>query len=128
MTAGPISRRGVVAAPILLAGCGKRPEYFGNTRPAALAPDSKIRVGPERDGLDPATYNGGFELYILPSLLEGLISYDPYTLEPSAALATHYEVNGNETRLTFFLRGHRSPRGIRLPLKAFGRLRRRRLR
>ena len=45
MTA-PISRRGVIAAPILLAGCRKRSEYFGNT---AVPPrrSLKFALGPE---------------------------------------------------------------------------------
>ena len=75
----------------------------------------KFALGSELDGLDPVNYNGGFEVYILPSLLEGLISYDPYTVEPAAGLATHCEINSDDTRMTFFLRGHPNPRGICLP-------------
>jgi ABC-type oligopeptide transport system substrate-binding subunit len=110
----PVSRRGVISAPILLAGCRKRSEYFGNTKPPSRR-ILKFALGPEPDGLDPAGYGGGFEQYVLPSLFEGLISYDPYTVEPAAGLATHYEINRDETRLTFFLRGHPKPRGVRLP-------------
>ena len=114
MTAAPISRRGVIGAPILLAGCRKRSDYFGNTTPPPWRV-LKFALGPEPDGLDPANFNGGFEQYILPSLLEGLISYDPYTVEPTAGLATHYEINRDDTRVTFFLRGHPNPRGVCLP-------------
>ena len=110
----PISRRGVIAAPILLVGCRKRSEYFGNTA-APPRQTLKFALGPEPDGLDPAGFNGGSEQYILPSLFEGLISYDPRTLEPAAGLATHYVINRDDTRLTFFLRGHPNPRGVRLP-------------
>ncbi len=114
MTAASITRRSAIGAPLLLAGCGKRSEYFGsNARPPRRV--LKFALGPEPDGLDPVNYNGGFEVYILPSLLEGLISYDPYTVEPAAGLATHCEINGDDTRLTFFLRGHPNPRGICLP-------------
>jgi oligopeptide transport system substrate-binding protein len=114
MTPAPISRRGVIGASVLLAGCRKRSEYFGNTAPPSRSV-LKFALGPDPDGLDPAMYNGGFELYILPSLFEGLTSNDPYTLEPSAGLATHYEMNADDTRLTFFLRGHSKPRGVCLP-------------
>ena len=43
-----------------------------------------------------------------------LVALDPLTLEPAAALATHYAVDTSGTRYTFFLRGHSRPRGIRL--------------
>jgi ABC-type transport system substrate-binding protein len=109
-----ISRRGMIGAPILLAGCRKRSEYFGNSAAPARRV-LKFALGPEPDGLDPAGFSGGFEQYILPSLFEGLISYDPHTVEPIAGLATHYEINRDDTKLIFFLRGHPNPRGIRLP-------------
>src|SRR5215470_12446812 len=116
MTPAPISRRGVIAAPIVLAGCGRRSEYLGNTVPPSRR---VLKFGcPELDSLDPGVYLGGFEWYILPSLFEGLTSYDPNTVEPSAGLATHYEVNADDTRMNFFLRGHPNPRGIRLPRAA----------
>ena len=101
MTPAPISRRGVIGVPILLAGCRKRSEYFGNTA-APLRRVLKFALGPEPDGLDPANFNGGFESYILPSLFEGLTSHDPHTVEPTAGLATHYEFSRDDTRLTFF--------------------------
>jgi len=114
MTPAPISRRGVIGAPILLAGCRKHSEYFGNNTPPSRR-ILKFAFGSEPDGLDPGRYTGGFEVYILPSLFECLISCDPYTVEPAAGLATHYEVTPDYTRMTFFLRGHPNPRGIRLP-------------
>jgi hypothetical protein len=46
-------------------------------------------------------------------LFEGLTSFHPYTLESTAALATHYETSQDGTRLTFYLRGHPRPRGRR---------------
>jgi ABC-type oligopeptide transport system substrate-binding subunit len=36
-------------------------------------------------------------------------------MAPIAGLATHYEIERDGTRYTFYLRGHRAPRGIRLP-------------
>jgi ABC-type oligopeptide transport system substrate-binding subunit len=114
LSQSPISRRGVIGAPILLAGCRKRSDYFGNTTPPQRRV-LKFALGPEPDGLDPSAYATGFELYILPSLFEGLVSYDPYTVEPAAALATHFETNSDDSRFTFFLRGHPNPRGIQMP-------------
>ena len=52
---------------------------------------------------------------IINALFEGLTKMHPVTLEPLAGLATHYESNPDRTRFTFYLRGHPSPRGIRLP-------------
>ncbi len=73
----------MIGAPILFAGCSKRSRYFGNNAPAVAAGAQVRAPGPEPDGLDPVNYSGGFELYILPSLFEGLISYDPHTVEPT---------------------------------------------
>ena len=52
---------------------------------------------------DPGTYAGGTEMRIINALFDGLTKFHPLTLEPMAALATHYEVNGNSTRFTFYL-------------------------
>jgi ABC-type oligopeptide transport system substrate-binding subunit len=52
---------------------------------------------------------------IINALFEGLTKMHPVTLEPLAGLATHYESNPDRTRFTFYLRGHPSPGGIRLP-------------
>ena len=51
----------------------------------------------------------------MAALLDSLTALDPLTLQPAAALATHYEVDSRGTRYTFYLRGHPNPRGIRLP-------------
>jgi ABC-type oligopeptide transport system substrate-binding subunit len=51
----------------------------------------------------------------MPALFEGLLSRDPDTLEPGAALATHYEIDTSLTSFTFFLRGHPNPGGTKLP-------------
>ena len=83
MMHAPSSRYGVLAAPIVAAGCGRRSPYFGNATPPSRP---ALKFGrPEPEGLDPADYSGGFELYFLPSVFEGLVSCDPYTLEPMAA-------------------------------------------
>ncbi|HEX2652176.1 MAG TPA: peptide ABC transporter substrate-binding protein [Xanthobacteraceae bacterium] len=52
---------------------------------------------------------------IINALFDGLTKFHPVTLEPMAALATHFETNSEATRFTFYLRGHPHPRGIRFP-------------
>jgi ABC-type oligopeptide transport system substrate-binding subunit len=51
----------------------------------------------------------------MPALFEGLVSRDPITLQPRAALATHYQIDASLTEMTIFLRGHPNPRGTKLP-------------
>ena len=109
----PIPRRTVIGAgPLALAGCAAEGPYFGGT-----SPPSRQRLvyanGNEPDVFDPGTYAGGTEMRIINALFDGLTKFHPLTLEPMAALATHYEVNGNSTRFTFYLRGHSRPRGLR---------------
>jgi oligopeptide transport system substrate-binding protein len=102
----------LAAAPAALVSCGQQGPYFGSTKPPA-----RQRLiyanGNEPDIFDPGTYSGGTEMRIINALFDGLTKFHPLTLEPLAALATHHEVNGNSTRFTFYLRGHRSPRGTR---------------
>src|ERR1044071_7834996 len=47
-------------------------------------------------------------------MFESLTNYHPTGGPPMAALATHYEVNGDYTKFKFYLRGHERPRGIKL--------------
>src|SRR6266508_1048465 len=108
-----IARRSLLTAgPVALASCGHDGPYFGTT-----SPPTRQRLiyanGNEPDVFDPGTYAGGTEMRIINALFDGLTKFHPLTLEPMAALATHYEVNGNSTRFTFYLRGHPRPRGIR---------------
>jgi oligopeptide transport system substrate-binding protein len=109
-----ISRRHVLAAPLALASCRKHEPYFGKATPPTR--QSLIyEIGGEPTSLDPATSLDGFEFYVMPALFEGLVSRDPDTLEPRAALATHYKIEPSLTELTFFLRGHPNPAGTKLP-------------
>ena len=108
-----ISRRGILAAPLALAGCASASPYFGRTTP----PGSQRLVyanGEEPSSLDPAQSMGGGGDNVIAALLDSLVALDPLTLEPAAGLATHYEVDSSGTRYTLFLRGHSKPRGIRL--------------
>src|SRR4051794_15828437 len=109
-----ISRRTAIAASLLSAtACRRAAEpYFGRSVPPAI-PRLRFALAGETNSIDPAFQTGGMEMYILPALFEGLTSYHPATLEPVAALATHVEFE--QDRLTYYLRGHPSPRGSRLP-------------
>jgi MarR-like DNA-binding transcriptional regulator SgrR of sgrS sRNA len=75
-----ISRRSLCAAAILTAACkmGADP-YFGRTTPPGR---QRLRyvLGAELDSLDPASYSGGFESFVIPALFEGLTAYHPQTL------------------------------------------------
>ena len=109
-----ISRRSVISGSLALAGCAEANDYFGATQPPNEQRLTYL-IGGEPETLDPAKTPGGFAEFVLPALFEGLTGYHPQTLEPMAALATHYEVSSNELHFTFFLRGHPAPRGIKLP-------------
>ena len=111
-----IARRSMLGiASTALAACSRtQGQYFGDTQ----APRTSRLVyvlGGEIDTLDPPLSLGGFEFYVIPALFEGLTQQHPERSEPMAGLATHYRVNEDFTRFTFYMRGHPSPEGIRLP-------------
>src|SRR3954451_10359393 len=106
-----VSRRALLTATVLPGACRRTPAiYFGRAVPPAV-PRLRFALAGETDSIDPALQTGGNETYILPPLFEGLVSYHPATLAPMAALATHFEAELSPPRLTFYLRGHPSPRG-----------------
>ena len=88
--------------------------YFGKTVPPA---DNRLTYEhvAEPETLDPTLATLTQEWTTIGALFEGLVASHPETLEPIAGIATHYEVNADSTQYTFFLRGHASPRGTRLP-------------
>ena len=109
-----IPRRSLLkAAPLALAACRRNEEaYFGNTEPPPTQHTVSV-LDNEPASLDPALSAGLVDSLIL-SLFEGLTSLQPSTAMPMAALATHYELSTDGLRYTFYLRGHRRPRGTRL--------------
>lgn len=110
-----MKRRTLLAMSTAAAGCGRRNSgYFGRTTPPRRQ-RLIMAIGSGPATLDPAESWDLWEPYAIRSLFEGLTDYDPRTLEPTAALATHYEVNADRTRFTFYLRGHRNPRGFIVP-------------
>ena len=110
-----IPRRAVLTAgPLALVSCANGDEYFGRPQPRRNQ-RLVFQISADPETLDPAKTQSGSEEFILPSLFEGLVTVHPTTLEPLAGIATHYEVNSDHTRFTFYLRGNQKPRGIRLP-------------
>ena len=109
-----VTRRTIYAGGLLLAGCKTAASaYFGKTEPPSEQRLIYI-VGGEPAALDPTTGSWGWDAYIVPAMFEGLTNYHPAGGPPLAALATHYEVNGDHTKFTFYLRGHDRPRGMKL--------------
>jgi oligopeptide transport system substrate-binding protein len=104
-----------LAATLVATGCGSSEEpYFGRTDPPGDQRLVYLNIA-EPESLDPGMHPGGREMPIINALFEGLTKMHPVTLEPLAGLATHYESSPDRTSFTFYLRGHPSPRGIRLP-------------
>src|SRR5690348_14787213 len=105
-----ISRRQMIPAPLGLAGCADASLYFCKTTP----PVQQRLVhsnGEEPSSLDPSQSVGGNGDNVVAALVDSLTSLHPFTLEPAAGLATHYEVDSRGVRYTFSLRGHPHPRG-----------------
>jgi oligopeptide transport system substrate-binding protein len=61
-------------------------------------------TGDEPSSLDPAISNGQPEARIYMALYEGLVEYNPKTLEPDPALAERWHINNDSSEFTFHLR------------------------
>ncbi len=91
---------------VLLSACsipGENEKYFGKTVPP---PTDIVRYvsGPEPESLDPQIGTSQVEQRIYLALFEGLVEYDPQTLEPIPAIAERWELNHDSTEFTFYLR------------------------
>ena len=78
-------------------------EFFGSTTP----PKQNIFryvSGDEPASLDPALGNGQPEARLYMALFEGLVEYDPKSLEPRPALAERWHINNDASEFTFHLR------------------------
>ena len=82
---------------------GENEPYFGKTVPPS---ENVLRYvsGPEPESLDPQIGTVQVEQRIYLALYEGLVEYDPQTLEPIPAIAERWESNGDSTEFTFYLR------------------------
>src|SRR5690242_2938438 len=88
----PITRRQALAAPLAFTACTRRDPYFGKSIPPGRQ-SLVYEIAGEPSSFDPAAVLGTSEYYVMPALLEGLLSEDPRTFELTAGLATHCEVN-----------------------------------
>lgn len=91
---------------VFLSACsipGENEKYFGKTVPP---PTDIVRYvsGPEPESLDPQIGTSQVEQRIYLALFEGLVEYDPQTLEPIPAIAERWESNADSTEFTFYLR------------------------
>lgn len=84
----------------LLAACD--PEQ-SNVRTGNAAQELYIGIGTEPEGLDPHLVTGVTEHYVLLSLLEGLTTVHPKTLEIEPGVAERWEVSGDGREYTFYL-------------------------
>jgi len=102
-----VSRIGwILSLWMILPGCSipnENEPYFGKTVPPS---DDVVRYvsGPEPESLDPQVGTGQVEQRIYLALYEGLVEYDPQTLEPVPAIAESWETNDDSTEFTFYLR------------------------
>lgn len=80
-------------------------DFFGSTTP----PDRNIFryvSGDEPETLDPAISNGQPEARLYMALFEGLVEYNPKTLNPEPALAERWHINNDSSEFTFHLRNN----------------------
>src|ERR1044071_3897536 len=78
-------------------------EFFGTTTPPTRNIFRYV-TGDEPASLDPAISNGQPEARIYMALYEGLVEYNPKTLEPDPALADRWHINNDASEFTFYLR------------------------
>src|SRR4029079_12561517 len=78
-------------------------EFFGSTKPPARNIFRYV-TGDEPETLDPTISNGQPEARIFLGIFEGLVEYNPKTLEPDPALAERWHINNDSSEFTFHLR------------------------
>lgn len=96
----------LVVLILFFAACsnpGENEPYFGKTDPP---PEDVVRYvsGPEPESLDTQIGTGQVEQRIYVALYEGLVEYNPQTLEPVPAIAERWETSDDSTEFTFYLR------------------------
>lgn len=77
--------------------------YFGEVDPPR---EQVLRYisGPEPESLDPQIPTGQPEARVLMAFFDGLVEYDPKTMEPIPAIAERWEVNADSSEFVFHLR------------------------
>lgn len=95
----------IVLSSITLTGCmtSARGKYFGKTEPPA---GNTLRYisGSEPESLDPQLGTGQPEARVYMALYEGLVEYEPKTMEPKPELATKWDISPDGMEYTFQLR------------------------
>jgi oligopeptide transport system substrate-binding protein len=95
-----------VAAALLLSACApqvKRNEFFGKVVPPA-GQVMRYVAGAEPESLDPQMSSGQPEARVAISMFEGLLEYNPKTLEPIPGIAERWTNNSDASEFVFFLR------------------------
>ncbi len=77
--------------------------YFGKNEPPA-GQVLRYITGSEPESLDPQISTGQPETRIYMAIFEGLVEYDPRTLEPIPAIAESWSANQDSSEFTFHLR------------------------
>lgn len=80
-----------------------RSRYFGKTSPPSTNVLRYIS-GSEPESLDPQIGTGQPEARVYMALYEGLVEYDPKTMEPVPELATSWEISPDAVEYLFHLR------------------------
>src|SRR5437762_823574 len=77
--------------------------FFGKIDPP---PQNVFRyvTGDEPESLDPQKSTGQPEARILMALYEGLVEYDPKTMDPIPAIAERWDENRDSSEFTFHIR------------------------
>lgn len=78
-------------------------EFYGSTTPPTRNIFRYVN-GDEPSSLDPQISEGQPEARLYMALYEGLVEYDPKSLEPIAALAERWDINNDSSEFTFHLR------------------------
>ena len=103
----------VLAMVLALSRVKDSSPYFGSTT-APTNGSLKYNILIEPTSIDPQLPKDNNSFVVADAMFDGLTEYHPQTLEPIAAIATHFEANADSTQFTFYLRGHKSPKGTRL--------------
>ncbi|MCA1592847.1 MAG: peptide ABC transporter substrate-binding protein [Acidobacteria bacterium] len=97
----------LLALAVYSAGCAtqasKKAEFFGKVEPP---PGQVLRYisGSEPESLDPQVGTGQPEARIYMAFFEGLVEYDPKTMEPIPAIAETWDTNKDSSEFIFHLR------------------------
>ncbi|MBI1761733.1 MAG: hypothetical protein HYR56_09890 [Acidobacteria bacterium] len=91
----------ILLIALLLTACQSRDGYFGRVK-KPTARRLVFENWGEPTSLDPQFMQAVLEGNIEDALFDSLVRLDPITLEPTAAIATHYERNPEATRYVFW--------------------------